>query len=355
MAHCVEDFVACPHLQGALNELWEIQDPATKIAQGETGCVEFLMSDVNTNGVLQSQVNPEPNKKRTVDLRFQKRLLTSELASSANSACTSDNKIGEEVATYDAPEQVTHYDFSWNYSDLADRCEKDEMYWAKTLMNVFNTIVRGIEAKSLADIAAGLVGGFGPNEPNVTSDIKTVTTYDHDGRRQNGDFLHQIWYAGVNAGFENNVYVLGWGELLRTMKLLKATGVANNGINLADLQTETGVVLVPTKGIFSATQSEGFYMLQPGALQLLTYNEVGINGISPKDGTYSEGVLVHPKYGIKADYFVHIFCRKVSLFLTVHHKVVGLPEMFCYGDDLYGTRGVMEGVVTNPAICNPCE
>lgn len=346
MAHCVATVASCPAMQASLDELWAIQDPSTKIAVGETGAIEYLMSDVNTSGFLQVQTNPSANKKRQVDLIYSPRILASELGSSGTATCDSTNLIGERTESYTAPTQATDYAFGFNYSDLNARCEADELYLSKKIMQVMNSIVRSMEAKTLADLIL-LKGSFGPNEADVTSDIKTVTT-SVSADPSKGNFLEEIWYAGVNAGYESNVFVLAWNELLKAAKRLDATCCADNGLNLADLKTATGVSIIPTKGVEAVTAPNGFIMLAQGAAQLLTYNEYGSGLHEINDDTYKQGVIVHPKYGIPFDYSVNNHCGVVSVYLRVFHEAVGLPDdMFCYGDDLYGVTYINEGVVTN--------
>lgn len=347
MSFCLNTFVSCPALQDSLDDHFMSCD-VSQIIQ-PVGFTEFLNSSVNTNGLLQRQLAPGGGKKRQVELVFMPRILESDVNSSQEVICNSTNETGDTSETYDLGNLGVEIDYKITLRELEDRCEEDELFFAKLIQNMFNVLMLKSETDNITQ-AALLFGKFGPNEINVTADVKTVKTQKANGD-PNIDFLSEISFASRNMAYCSVPYVFGWQETFKAFKKLDAACCADDGLELDRFKASTGMVFIPSHKVESILGTNHFFTVAAGALQLLQWFEFeGAKGIRVIDNDLrKQGVLVDPRSGFKADYIFNNTCPDLSIQLKRTQKVVGLPtDLFCTGDPLDGVTFANEYAIVNP-------
>ena len=310
---------------------------------------EFIISNANTDGILQQQINPGAGKRRTVDLIYSPRIPKDEITDDCTKVCGSTNELGDRVETYEIGDDCVQFNWNIPLNDLRDRCQDDGAWLADKVVQVMNGLLRRLEEKNIQQ-AATLFGGFAVGEDDVVADVKTVATKNAAGD-PDIDFISEIAFASKNSAFKGSPFVFGWNEIFKAFRKLQATCCADSGLDLALMARQEGIAFLPSVEVNEVLPDDNFFVLDAGALQLLTYNEfMGPEGIRVvNDGAYVQGVLIHPVLGIPFDWIFSNNCGVISAQLKLATKLVGMPtDMFCTGDRLAGVTYVQEYAIVNP-------
>ena len=169
--------VNCPEIQVFLNGMFANQDP-TLITEPLV-LTEFLLSPANRSGVqfsLKEVVAPGGGKKRQVDVVYSPRLSETEVAENeGNTDCTANPAPGDTTATYDVGDDYVQISAQINPRELTRICEENTAFFARKIAQIMNALERKIETMNYSQLAL-LAGSFSAGEPNVTADVKTVST-----------------------------------------------------------------------------------------------------------------------------------------------------------------------------------
>lgn len=344
----VSTFVSCPNIQDRLDNAFTKTRPNDIMEP--IGLTDFLMSDLNRDGLLQEQSAPGNGKKRTVELVYRQRIPKSEVNESQTRICTSTQNLGEQKVEYSIDNDGVEFNWKVDITDLQTICQDNEDFVMDSILDVMNALFRRMEAKNMVQ-AAALIGSFASGESGVAADVKTVATKKASGD-PNIEFIEEIAFAALNAGYPGVPIVIGWNEIWKAFKRLQATCCATDGLNIAEMAAKEGIVIIPSIEIPVALDTNDFITLAAGALQMIWFNEFdgpkGVNLID--DESYKQGILTHPTRGIPFDYIANNDCGVWHFQLKIAHKVVGMPsDMFVAGDDrLDGVTFVNEYTVVNP-------
>ena len=84
---------------------------------------EFIISNANTDGILQQQINPGGGKKRTVDLIYSPRIPKDEITDDCTKVCTSTNDLGDKTETYEIGDDCVQFNWKIPLNELSTRCQ----------------------------------------------------------------------------------------------------------------------------------------------------------------------------------------------------------------------------------------
>jgi len=353
----ISDLILCPDLQDRLNGYFGC-DKATMLAVHETGLAQFLFSPINTNNKLRQVVAPGNGKLRSVDLIYSPRIPVGDVSTSINrESCVSVTPRGELSKNYTL-DTNTGVEIEWKIraEDLKQHCQDNQDYFNQEMLRSMSALTRRMDAILAAQVFL-LRGKFGKDEENVngTNDIKTVVTRRSTvlGGGLSDDFITEIDYATMNAGYCDKPFIFGFGEIYKSFTKLQAACCADNGMNVALLAQAVGVYgsFIPDSNVKPVLGANGdFLTLDPGAVQVLTYNAFQGYGLEIDQPTFMQKVVVDPRTGIPYDLQVKFDCGFWHFRLSVAFKAVGVPtDEFFIGDRFYGTTGVNEFKITNPA------
>lgn len=340
----------CPEIQDNLRNYFTSCDKTKLLPMHETSFVQYLVSNVNTDGTLQTQVAPGRGKRRTVELVYTPRIGVSEFSSTPAKVCVSTNKPSDCVETYQIIDVGLQYDEVWDLLDLRDICEDNELWVAERIARIMNGAIRKMDVDTMQDLTV-LTGNFGAGETGVAAQVKTVAS-----QKANGDpdpnFFVEIGFAGENAGYCSVPYVFGYDETSKTYKRAAAGCCADSGINLSEISMKEPTVFSPNSNVPTQFGANRFVTIDAGAVQLLFWNEfMGPKGINELDDGdhYKQTVLFHPLTGIPFDFQWSNNCGVISINIKLAYQLVGMPDdMFPAADHHDGVVGVNEFLISNP-------
>jgi hypothetical protein len=321
----------------------------------ETSLVQFLRSPTNTNGTLQKMISPGGGKLKQVELTYQPRIPKGAVKTSINrEVCVSDNVEGNTSTTYDIDENVgVEWDFKIKDSDLRRVCQDDANYIQTQIARGMNVLVRRMDDDLAGDIIA-LSGAFGPNDRNsdgsaIVANTKVVKT-QQAGLANSFDLITEVDFSADNAAWCGTPYIFGYGELYKYFKKLDANCCADQGINVAELQSQSGIRFIPNRNIPSALGDPlRFIAVDAGQVQLLSYLAYENAALDATDQTYSEMTIEHPEIpGLKFDLRITKDCGVWSFFISLAYKLVGVPNDLYAPEDIYsGITGVNKYMIAN--------
>lgn len=351
MSHSSSDLITCPQIQEDLNNQFVQFDPlGAKDVQGFT---DFVSSQLNTNGLIQKQVAGGDGKVKTIELVYTPPILESAVSSSAAKLCVSTNEKGQISHNYDIDPLVgSSYNEKFSLSHMAYMCKQNSLWFAQRIQAAMDALEKSIGTKN-ATQAALLNGAFGTGDTTgVSANVKTIATKHSaaTGGTFNIDALSEIIFSAMDAGYANTPFVFGYGEILKYFKKMASGSVAAEGLDYGQFAAQNEVVFVADKKIKTACGNENFLMLQPGAIQMLTYLEFEGDFNTVDDGSYKQTVLVNPKTGRRYDFQFKNDCGVISINLKLAHTLIGLPtDMYGVGDPYHNVTFVNEFAITNPA------
>lgn len=346
MSQSVNDIIACPQIQEDLNTQFVQFDPlGAKDVQGFT---DFVSSGMNTNGFLQNQIAGGNGKYRQVELVYTPPIAESSILDSADKLCVSTNAAGQISHTYEIDPLVgTSYNEVFTISNLATMCKDNSLWFAQRLQAMMDAMEKSIGTKN-ANQAALLTGAFGSGDNDVVANVKTISTQKASSTDFNIDALSEIIFSAMDAGYATKPFVFGYGEILKYMKKMAAGAVAAEGVDYGVFAAMNDLVFVADKKMKTALGDENFLMLQPGAIQMLTYLEFEGAFNTVDDGAYKQTVIVNPKNGRRYDFQLKNDCGNISVNLKLAHKLVGLPtDMYPVGDSYHNVTFVNEFAIVN--------
>lgn len=341
----IGSIISCPEIQDTLNnEFGNLtgQVPITDML------VPFLISDINTQNVLQTQVNAGNNRSRirTVELVYQQRMVESEISTTSVLNCDGGDAPGEFSTQYTIQEdEGVAYSWSITPNDLIRNCRDNNTWVVREIQRVFDGLVRKMNTV-VADEVALNTGDF------LNGDTERTTQTKQSGVDPAYDLIEDVRFAFEELEFAGTPFLFGFGEAKRYFNRVQAACCADIGMDLFEYAQNNEVVFMKDKKIpTSLGGSDKFMAMAPGAIQLLTWNEfkdeTGV--VTFNDDTYVQGTLVDPRTGLEFDYFAEFDCGTWNFQLKLAFQTVYLPtDLFQPDDDLSGTNWVLKFDISNP-------
>jgi len=351
MSHALLGQCTCPNLQIQLNSNYTSCDPTKLVEFHRTSLLKTLLSSQWTNGVVAGTASPGKGKLRTVELWYQPRIVPGEINSTTTNVCTSTNNSGSLCHTCEIDTNVgKSYNEFINAETLATVCLDNDMYIAQRIQAMMNAIVMEVN-DDLIDQLSACSGAFGQNETGVVANVKTTRTRKTGTNDPATEAIEDIAFATMNAGYCSVPYIFGWNEIFRYLKAIKAGCCADNGIDFSQLVQQNDMVLVPSSRIPTALgNTNGFLTVNPGAVQLISWNEfqgaAGLNVLG--DESFRKGVIIDPNTGLPFDLLLQSNCNGLTIFIKSTYTLCCMPDdMFSAGDRMDGVRFVNEWNISN--------
>lgn len=319
--------------------------------------IEFGMSSLNTNGVLQNQVSPGSAKQRDIQLIYDQRLEESQVNTNCAENCEGGEKDGELAVTYTVTE-CANITWTIDLADLRTHCQADSDYFARSVQKHLDVLVRRIETDAVVKLAA-LKGNFALEDKDgdhagggaIVGDIKKVSTEFTTGA-PDPEAAVETSFSAMIAAYCDKPIIFGFGEIWKYYQRMNAGCCAASGIDLKSIINQFGYAVLSDYRFATALATNGNYLtVAPGAYQILHYNAfAGPAGIQTLDDDgYKRTVIADPGSGMLFDFSATFDCGLWKFQLKVEWDLVGLPtDLFHASDRLNGVTFINEFQIVNP-------
>lgn len=343
MAYAPADLSVCPDIQVELNQYFQNCQSATLMESAPV--YDFLMSPVNRGGFSQV-VSPGQGKIKTVQLRYDQRLLEAEVTQpgSCDRSCVATDKRGDLTTTceidpcdfYEVSELIATQDFTY-------ACRNNFDIVNAKILALISALDRKMATVLTAEFAA-LLGNWSTLVQDVTADYLQVQTLKTGSTDINPSAFQKIDLAMKQTQYCGGMAIFAGTTLYEYYRLMLAGCCADQGLDLAQILSRYGkfVDYDYRLTIALAGDNDKAIAVQPGSVQVITYTENN-NGIAEAAGVqwganYYKRVITSPFSGMPMDLTLSDNCGNLSIFVRANAKVCGLPT------DLYAPGDIMEGV-----------
>lgn len=304
--------------------------------------LQFL--NANVAGIKQV-INPSPAKRRRVELLYRRPLMASDIDETTAPACSNGDDLGNNLEEYYID---TTSGGDWNgktfgvtFSDLHCINESFEQYFVKELARLIDGVDAKVSAKAAATLAT-LVGAFSVDAK--ASYTFSGNTIQIDYQDSSNNFTPSRWYDLADAtemtGYGPQKVMFGGSKLHGLAKAAQAGCCTTNGVELGQIWSQYGFASVYDRDVAVALGGQAYSaIIQPGAVALLTFNEVGWKNGLPmfqNGANYAHFSVVSPKTGTPMDVKVSDSCgTTLTISVAACTKLVGLPTQLFQENDNY--------------------
>ena len=338
----------CPDIQAELNQYYNTCNASN--LREPMPFFDFLMSDANMSGLSQLVV-PGPGKIRTVQLTYEQRIPESEVGSlsSCDMTCSASTKRGNNVTSYSIDcEDGWEVEELISANDFLQACQSNDQILAKKIQAMIDALVRKT-ATALTTQAATLLGNWSTDTGVAAGDPVNVVTVDGSGNVKPTGW-EDLDLAILQTNFCAAPVIFGGTTIFKYGRLMQAGCCSSQGLDLMAIRDQYGKAVVWDKRVNAITGNDGFWVLAPGALAVITYTgaDQGMGMAQVLEGAnYRKMTIQDPQSGLPIDLVISDNCGNVSVTARVVAKVVAMPS------DMFPTGDSMEGVnFFAPGVCN---
>lgn len=340
----------CPDIQAELNQLFNNSDSAT--LREPTPLYDFLMSPINRGGYSQL-VSPGKGRLRTVTQRYDQRLLESTVTQPGGArSCTATTQRGDltNQCTID-PDDYWEVSEVINTNDFREACASSPEIVGRKIAAMINVLDRKV-ATDMTSQAVALVGNWNLNVENVTDDYLQVQTLKTGTSDVSPAAFEDISAAIMLNSNTAGAAIFSGTTLWKYMRLLEKGCCSTDGIDLGAVLNSFGMSIMFDLRVQKALNKNKAIAIQPGSLQVVTYNEC-TNDVGEALGVtvganYQKQCIFHPVSGLPIDLTLSDDCGNISIFARATVKACGLPtDLFAPGDDMEGVTWVNGITVAN--------
>lgn len=330
----------CPELQTTLEDNFLVCpygiDPITLLP--------FLYSPENRSGI-DFRVSPVPGKTRELLAVYGQLISDSEATSISDCEgnCTATTKRGDLSTTYTMDCDGFMVEELFDPADWRESCTSNFEKVSMTILKLIAALDNKI-SKSVVSEVGGLIGAWA-SEVDTTGNTLIVNTQMASSTNPNPEAWQDIDLAILQTGYCAEAFMAGGATLYKYNRLMEAGCCSASGLNLGDLFALYGKAVTWDAHIQAAVGANITYVLQRGAIQLLTLNmnggsetEIGYINVGMGAGTEFAGIINSPYTGLPYDLTIRYDCRKIHIILEGRVKAVGLPL------DMFPASHRMEGV-----------
>lgn len=342
----------CPEIQAELDSYFETCD--SSLLPDPAPLNEFLWSPLNRSGI-QQLLTPSENKIRTLVLRYDQRILESDVeeVDSCERVCTTTTKRGDLTQEYTIDTcNVLRYGNLINANDFKEACRSNFEIINKKLRLMMNVMLRKVATKMTA-LAAGHVGVW-PSDAGtivagelVVNTLKTGSTTDIDPRS-----IEDIDFALKFANYCNGAAIFSGRTLSKYINLMSKGCCSAAGYDLEKLFAAYGFASMFDRRLHNEIGADYALAIAPKALQPVYYvkNNDGVNdAIGLNVGAnYQKQVIYEPSTGLPIDLTLSDDCGNVSIIMETVVDLKALPsDLYAPGDYMEGVTGVGKIKVVN--------
>lgn len=343
-------FVNCPDIQAELNQFYNTCSAGN--LREPMPFFDFLMSDANMGGLSQ-QVVPGPGKIRNVVLTYEQRIPESEVTAieSCDMTCSASTKRGNLSTNYTIDcSNGWQVEELMSANDFVYACQSNDQILASKIQKLIDAVVRKA-ATELTTQAATLYGTWSQDAiPGNTSEDAPINIVTVDG---SGNIKPQGWedldLAILQTNFCSAPVIFGGTTIFKYARLMQAGCCSAQGLDLAAMRDAYGKAVVWDRRVNAITGNDGFWVLQPGSLAVLTYSgaDQGMGMAQVLEGAnYRKMTVQDPQSGLPIDLVISDNCGNVSITARAVAKVVSIPRdlMFASGDNMANVNFFASGV-----------
>jgi hypothetical protein len=338
MSYCIAEVLnACPNIQRELTDYFSTCNH--QFFREPYPFFEFIMSPLNQNGLSQV-IAPGKGKVRTMELRYSKRLLESEVSSNqANPTCVATEKRGDcfETYTIDTSENEQASELI-SVNDLSATCRENPAIFMEILMRLMDAVERKVATKT-TDEASTLTGAWATDVQNVVANKLRVKTLKDGTTDEMFPFtMEEIDNALIQTGYCDTPVTFAGTKLYQYYRRILAGCCSNSGLDLSQIMALYGKAVMYDRRVVNAFgDNDNAIVLQPKSVALLNWTlsdwAEGVPAFVTSGADYFKQVIVSPRTGLKMDLNVKDNCGQVSIIVTATTKLVGMPtDLFPVGD-----------------------
>lgn len=352
----------CENLQDELN----LYFPTCAAAQFKEPMpfAEWITSPTNRTGLSQV-IAPGEGKVRTINLRYRKRFLESEVKANQAYTCTATTQMGDCLKDYtiDTTQnaQVEKY---IPLGFLNESCRRNANFFMETLSMMIDVLDRKV-ATNLSTHAAAAYGEWatdvvdvnGSNPDATSEELVVKTLVDATTKKEPWpDTMQMIDTATMQTGYCGPYAIFSGTKLYEYYRTL-STGCCNlSGIDLRAQFDQYGKAVMYDRRIMAAlgtlANQDKALLVMNGALQVLQWVQNdwkdNLDSIFKQGDNYFATVIVSPRLNLMYDLNIKDDCGNMSIILTATNKLVAMPaDMFPATDIYEGVNFVNKIKVTN--------
>jgi len=348
--------VPCPDIQDSLDTYYNTCSSSR--LREPTPFFDFLNSDINNFGLSQ-RVAPGNGKVKNIQLIYRQRLLESEVVtrSSCNNVCTATTERGDLATecTIDPCEGI-YAEEIMDIRQWADVCRNNGTIFTEVFQSLIDVVMRKL-ATDITTEASTLIGNWNSNVEHLIGDCLHVPIYSTDGNAVSPYTMETIDLALMQTGYCSTPVMFSGTSLYSYFRRALAGCCTTQGIDLTRIMELYGKAVMYDKRVATAAGGNEFaWVLQPGSLALVHYNQYEGTGNAPNvsgqpsAGNYWSGVINDPKTGFPLDLLISDNCGKISMVVEANAKLCSLPN------DLFNAADENAGVnFFNCIVADMCE
>lgn len=339
MSAAPDTLSACPDVQAELDNYYATCNASN--LREPMPFFDYLMSPDNRSG-LQQLVVPSAGKIKTAQLTYSQRLLESEVTApgTADLTCTATTKRGnlthevtiDETAGYEAEELM-------NANDWVRVCKDNPAIFAEKVQRLIDAVVRRT-ATHITTTAAALMGGWDSSVSVTANGGKNwleLATLDADGKI-NPLAFEDLDLAVMQSAFCAPPVVFSGTTFYKYARAMQAGCCSAQGLDLQAIREQYGKAVVYDRRVQATLSADKAWVVQPGALQIVTYNlaDQGLGSGEVLSGSnYRKMTVFDPQSGLPVDILIKDDCGNVSVVARANAKITALPtDIFAPGDNL---------------------
>lgn len=340
---------ACRALQQDLMDYYGNNSPEFK-TMGSDALVKWLLSPQNTAGfnqIADGITQTVPGKKRAVAFALDNPFCF-DVCAIANVDCETertaiDNPTQEIVFDLDGPAfRVCNSEgdplrLEFTRDDLRKYCTKTDTSYISRQISRFNRQFVKAFNKRIGEILETMIGQNAdgasmtsiPFFINLTTGMQTLNP-------EAWWYLRKIY---LDIGGENQFALIGGSVLTKLMEYQKWANLTDAGLDLSQL-TDLAPYTFYDRTLDTTLGVNQFYLLNPGAVQLVTFVEnIGENNREVTD-LYTHSTFVDPPTGLEID-FEWYFEPKCKVWTYEPHLYAELAVVPAGGCGLPGANGTL--------------
>lgn len=329
----------CPDLQIALNQAFLT---CNYYGVDRISVLPFLYSSENRTGV-DLRVSPVPGKKRSLLAVYGQIIDDSEVDTKAtcDKTCTATTERGDLSTEYTIDCGGYIIESLIDPVSWVDSCTNN-MEWAMDQILKMVAAMDNKISKAVVTDLAGLVGNYA-SDVTTTGDALIVNTLKASSTDLNPSAWYDIDFART-ATYCAPGFIGSAQTLYKYARLMEAGCCTDSGLNLAEIMNRFGQAVTYDQHVHETYGTNMAFMLQRGAVQLLTLNmnggqltDLNYINVGPGAGTYAEVIINSPFTGLPYDLTVKYDCGKLHLILEANVMPIGMPrDMFPVGNTYDG-------------------
>lgn len=357
----------CPAIQRELNDFFLPANCDPSLRSDVSPIVQFLYSQANTRNVQQAVVDNGMGKIKTVQMRYDQIIPESEVTEveECTRDCTATTERGDLVTTYTIDPCIKQkvealYDatsFWYNCQSAPERITK-----------IFAQLISALRRKTQSKIVSQLSGlngnwndtvhetfpGSSGNAYVNAEEQLVIKTKKDSSTDPVPDTWANIDTAIMMQEFCSGPVIFTGAMLWQYSKLMNTGCCADNGLDLGAIMSAYGKSITWDRRLQFYMGVEGGIMMQPGAIQIIEFNEYQSEAARVAAGNtqfarnYDTMFLIDPLTGMGMNFIISDNCGQVSIIGHTVTKVVTMPwDMFPVGDYMDGVNYITEFKVVN--------